>query len=120
MNLGDIVQLKQPYKPSSYEEQCYEIILQLNVHLPPATILEIYKSWSGFTHGIIVQILNRDLDNEPTSVSLHLYNPEMGLIYLACPDNHPIPTYVVFQTQELELVKISTETGYLTEQEKHA
>ncbi len=73
--LGSIVRLKEPYEPDS-DNQIYSHVS--------------YKSWKGFTHGIVVEILSTD------HFSLYLYDPINGYMYI---DGDPV--LVDFHANEL-------------------
>lgn len=104
---GDWVRLKQVYKPAMTQ----------------------YEMEREFTHGIVVEIISRvslsqfagadtevvgawrDNDLPAERVSLHLFNPVTGLMYLA---NHPSepgkPEFVDHDICELTLLHKATET----------
>lgn len=113
INLGDIVRLRSPYKPSSEAEHYRQIFNRLH-----QSLYKDWRKWQGFTHGIVVEIISQGADGFPLHVSLHLYDPHTGLIYMCNPKLHPIPTYVDFQVKKLELVQGATAAGYQVVSEK--
>ena len=104
LKTGDIVKLKAQYKPADF---------------PQAKD----PDWSGFTYGIVVEILETQMvvngetygSGYPRRVSLHLYDASGQLMIEPdfAEDGLCIPSYVDFHLSELELYKIATESGYL-------
>ena len=104
LTTGDIVKLKEPYKPADF---------------PQARNLD----WPGFGYGIVVEILSTQMivngeaygNQHPRNVSLNLYDATGQLMIepMFVEAGLCIPTYVDFHVSELELYKIASETGYI-------
>lgn len=106
VNVGDIVRLLKPYKPESETEHCRQIFnvstLQRGFNARRSrsfnslhqSLAQDKRKWLGFTHGIVVEIISGWVDGTSSHVSLHLYDPATGLIYMCNPSLHPVPTYV--------------------------
>lgn len=102
--LGDLVRLKHPYRPSEW-------------------VYRQAKDWPGFEWGIVVEIVATQFTvngaaygpaTVPRTVSLHLYDRQ-GQLYIEPQLQQAgilIPTYVDFHLSEVQLYKIATETGY--------
>ena len=88
VELGDVVLLKKPYKPS----------------------LRAERQAGPFPLGIVAEIIHVLPDGRTRNVSLYLYNPERHEIFLG-PNG--IPEYVDFHCSELELYKRANEQGYI-------
>ena len=88
--LADIVRLRKPYQPHRMSG------------LPEPV--------GPFSHGIVAEILSVLLDGTPRNVSLYLYNPDKGTLYLG-PNG--IPEFVDFHCSELELYKRASDQGYI-------
>ena len=104
LTTGDIVKLKEPYKPADF---------------PQAR----NPDWLGFAYGIVVEILSTQMivngeaygNQHPRNVSLNLYDAtgQMMIEPTFVEAALCIPTYVDFHVSELELYKIASETGYI-------
>ena len=104
LTTGDIVKLKEPYKPADF---------------PQAK----NPDWPGFGYGIVVEILSTQMivngeaygNQHPRNVSLNLYDAtgQMMIEPTFVEAGLCIPTYVDFHVSELELYKIASETGYI-------
>lgn len=104
LTTGDIVKLKQPYKPADF---------------PQAKD----PDWGGFAYGIVVEILETQLlvngeaygNPYPRRVSLNLYDASGQLMIEPSfvEAGLCIPSYVDFHLSELELYKIASESGYI-------
>lgn len=94
---GNVVRLKEPYSASV-----------------PMSHTGDGRGRKVWTHGVIAQVLSAGQSYGPANpyfrVSLHLYNPEAGTIYLHEPSG--IPTYVDFGADEVVLVKVARHVGY--------
>lgn len=110
VNPGDIVQLKEPYKPHDVIDLMRsnpQVYQHLGLEgLRASERYTLYQRWKGFTYGIVAQILDRG-----RRCALHLYSDE-GLIYREI--DTPIPSYVDFCTDELVLIKRASVVGYET------
>ena len=84
------------------------IFYRLNSHLEPRELVDTWNKWPGFTHGVVVEIISQER-GEARNVSLHLYEPDLGLLYMCNPDQHAIPTSVDFHVSELSIYKASTD-----------
>jgi hypothetical protein len=113
IKLGDIVELLEPFNPSDAKDAFY----RMHLHLPRTEKVKAYQTWRGFTHGIVVEIMSQGSDGDPHHVSLHLYDPQLGLLYMCNSELHAIPTYVDFHVSELKLYKVAEQTGYLEVQQ---
>ncbi len=101
---GDIVKLKEPYKPADFPQTRN-------------------SDWLGFSYGIVVEILSTQMivngeaygNQHPRNVSLNLYDAtgQMMIEPTFVEAGLYIPTYVDFHLSELELYKIASETGYI-------
>lgn len=111
IKLGDIVELLEPHKPT-LSDVPKQMFYRMYSSLKFSERYFAWKNWVGFTHGIVVEIISQGADGDPHQVSLHLYDPKLGLLYMCNPDLHAIPTYVDFHISELKLYKISENTGY--------
>ncbi len=101
---GNLVRLKQPYRPDDYRpDGPMGLWRQAN--------RDAWRVWPGFTHGIVVEALARNLEGSVTRVSLHLYNPDYHLLYL---HGGTVPVYVDFHVKELLPHKVATDPGYAT------
>ncbi len=88
----------------------------------PGNVMQLkepYRAWNGharttWTHGIVAQVLHSGMgggiNNPHWRVSLHLYNPDTGKVYLHEPTG--IPVYVDFGADEMLLVKVARQVGY--------
>lgn len=109
---GNIVRLRKPYKPGDWSQDRPKGMASR----------EEWDAWKGYTHGIIVEVLERTLPQRVNGgrfapgaarrVSLHLYDPERALLYI--PDCYTVPSYVDFHVDELRPHKIATDPGYTT------
>jgi len=92
--LGDVVKLKQPYRPKDWLEQ------------KPI-------DWKGFEFGIVAEFA------EDEKMSLFLYDAAGQLLVTPTLSRQTllIPTYVEFDVAELVLYKIVSESGYTQEAE---
>lgn len=98
---GDIVMLRQQYRPDEWTRI-----------KPP--------EWLGFTHGIVVQVLerfstaNHQYFNQPRRVSLHLFDLSGQLFiypeYIQA--KLMIPAFVDYHVSELTLYERVSESGY--------
>lgn len=103
LTTGDIVKLKQPYRPDDF-----------------AQLKDL--AWKGFDYGIVVQILSTQMlvngesygNHHPRNVSLNLYDASGQLMIEPTFINAGlcIPSYVDFHISELVLYKIADESGY--------
>lgn len=124
---GSIVKLKEPHKPEAMLPQLRRHIADLviaskqhGIDRPPfyekenLLVLQRQRAyreeWHGFTHGIIVQVVAHEAGRGVTSVSLHLYDPALSLIYCDRPSG--IPTYVEMSVDELIPYKQGDVVGY--------
>lgn len=92
--LGDIVKLKQPYRPKDWLEQ------------KPI-------DWKGFEFGIVAEFA------EDEKISLFLYDATGQLLLTPALMSQTllIPTYVEFDVAELVLYQIVSESGYAQDTE---
>lgn len=89
LSLGDVVRLKQPYRPKGWSEQ------------KPI-------DWKGFEFGIVAEF------GSDEKISLFLYDAE-GQLFLTptlAQQALVIPTYVEFDVGELVRYEIVSESGY--------
>ena len=104
---GDIVKLKEPYTDTETRTVwTHGIVVEIISTFNPTVIIG-----TGETGNIGFQQFKNDPDGVPRNVSLHLFNPETGKIYMAGDD---VPTYVDFHINELILVRHSADEGYNT------
>lgn len=104
---GSIVKLQGPYKPSEPPDALLKAISGAG-----STYHQMiqYDKWHGFTHGIIAQVYAHDHQGNVSNVSLHLYDPELHVIYI---DNAVgIPMYVDYHISELTPYKDGSLVGY--------
>ena len=106
LTIGDIVRLKQPYRPN----EC--------VSLKPT-------DWQGFEFGIVVEIVSYQFSvngesygnqQQPRNVSLHLYDA-MGQLMIFpqwLKKGLFVPSYVEFHLSELTLYRKASQDGYET------
>lgn len=106
MKLGNIVKLRKPYKPDDNgNNHPQKMLNRLYSHRSSEARAKAYQQWSGFTYGIVVSVIPSGTHRGRVNhFSLHLYAPELGLLYMCQPDEHPIPMYVDFNVCELEVV----------------
>ncbi len=106
LTTGDIVRLKQPYRPEEW-------------------VLLKDETWQGFKYGIVVEIISSQFSvngeakgdrQQPRNVGLHLY--DAGGQLMIYPDwvekGLLVPTYVDFHLSELILYRIANQDGYET------
>jgi len=103
LTTGDIVRLKQPYRPEEW-------------------VLLKGEGWKGFEYGIVVEIISCQFsvngeaygNQQPRNVGLHLY--DAGGQLMIYPDwletGLLVPTYVEFHLSELILYRIANQDGY--------
>jgi len=104
---GSIVKLQSPYKPSEPPNALLKAIAGAG-----STYHQMiaYDKWHGFTHGIIAQVYAHDHQGKVSHFSLHLYDPDLHMIYI---DNAiGIPTYVDYHVSELTPYKNGSLVGY--------
>jgi hypothetical protein len=140
IGLGDYVRLKKPYtvglftltdqqkavlKRQIYHE--YEVIKEA-YNTPKEISLELVQnryddiSPLQFTHGTVVEIISRCTGNQisypiptdhrpPETVSLHLYDPTLGITYMGGHPTEPgKPEFVDFGVGSLCVIQKATET----------
>jgi len=95
---GNIVRLREPYKPDGMDRAWLGRRTE-------------WREWLGYTHGIIAEVLSRDVAGRVTRVSLHLYDPKRAQLYFHDNDC-AIPVYVDHHIDELRLHKVASDPGY--------
>ncbi len=111
---GDVVELKQPYKSDDFKHNP-SFIAALNNGILPETTTErwqIYQNWQGFTHGVVSQIVSRNYDGKPRTVSLFLYYPQENGTWLMYSYTKGVPLFVDFGVNEVKLIHKSSAPNY--------
>jgi hypothetical protein len=113
---GNIVKLREPYKPEDRAVRS-TIVHNLNPqgYARPSGALDAWHQWPGFAMGIIAEVVSTQRvgatgPTVPRSVSLHLYDPALGVLYMGPND---IPTYVDFGIDELIPWADTRQVGYV-------
>ena len=113
---GDVVQLLQPYKSDDFKHNP-SFIAALNGGILPETTTErwqIYQIWQGFTHGVVSQIVSRNYDGSPHTISLFLYYAQKNGTWLMYSYRNGIPLFVDFGASEVKLIHKSSASNYGT------
>ena len=108
---GNIVRLKEAYRP----EDDY-VYAQVTRTLGGREAVDAWRSWRGFTYGMVAEVVScqDSFGEQPRNVSLHLYDPELGLLYMAGPGQPTLPCYCDFHVSDLIPHKIATDEYYGT------
>lgn len=105
---GDIVRLCHPYKPAHFSSRhSQQIFARLHPGRNPFALTGAWNSWVGFSHGIIVEVIDQDTLGRTSTLAVHLFDPQLGLLYMADwhPQHPPMPVYVDFGVDEIELCR---------------
>ena len=113
---GDVVELKQPYKSDDFKHNPSFLAALNNGVLPenPTSWYQFYKNWQGFTHGIVSQIVSRNSDGSPRTISLFLYYVQENGTWLMYSYRNGIPLFVDFWFKEVKLIHKSSASNYNT------
>lgn len=120
---GDFVRLKRPYEPGDVsfrkpiriafkalaqqraEELGHDWVEDYPVSIGIFRGDKDYEDLFQFTHGTIVEVVSRYASGDPKNVSLHLFNPETGLMYVHGHPTEPgAPMFVDHHVGELVLI----------------
>ena len=116
IEVGDLVRLKQPYKVNDYHHD-KTFLAALNGGIYPDSYSNrdrLYHAWTGFTHGVVHEILTRKQNLTPHKLALYLYYPignGLSLSY-SLPNQSPLLTCVDFVADEVELIFKSSAPDY--------